>query len=223
MGTQAIGEALGRNVLAGVTIGTDLPEPSTPRSNALAAVRLDDQALAMLEELAISPLPALPPCDEGDFAELLRSLTILPRRADDEVTGKLRAKIYWRKLGGHSHDALKFMVSTALDELDWFPTIAQCQAILARWERRDDAVARKASAANLARAERRARFDDVMRALERRELDQAAIDALPLRLRAIGAERGFLRLHDDDVYRARPLRDVSCGTKGDSANGADMV
>jgi hypothetical protein len=182
-----------------------LPEPSTPKSNALAAVRLDDQALAMLTDMAASPLPALPPCPDGDFAELLRALTILPRRADDEVTGELRAKIYRRKLGGYSHDALKFMVSTVLDELDWFPTIAQCQAILARWERNDEAVHRQAAATNRARAERRARFDDVMRALERREMDQAAIDALPERLRVIGMERGFLRLHDDGVYRARPL------------------
>ncbi len=205
MGTVAISEALGNDLLAGVTIGTDLPEPSTPKSNALAAVRLDDQALAMLTDMAASPLPALPPCPDGDFAELLRALTILPRRADDEVTGELRAKIYRRKLGGYSHDALKFMVSTALDELDWFPTIAQCQAILARWERNDEAVHRQAAAANLVRAERRARFDDVMRALEGREMDQAAIDALPERLRVIGMERGFLRLHDDGVYRARSL------------------
>lgn len=208
-GTVAISEALGNGLLAGMTVETDLPAPSTPKSNALAAVRLDDQALTMLTELATSPLPALPPCSDGDFAELLRALTILPRRADDEVTGDLRAKIYRRKLGQHSHDALKFMVSTALDELDWFPTIAQCQAILTRWERNDNAVHRKAAAANLARAERRARFDDVMSALERRDLDQAAIDALPERLRVIAMERGFLRLHDDGAYRARPAGGAS--------------
>lgn len=205
MGTMAIGEALGRDRLAGVTIGTDLPEPSTSRSNALAAVRLDDQALAMLENLASAPLPPLPPCDEGEFAKLIRSLTILPRRSDDEVTGKLRSALYERKLGHYPQEALQFMVSTALDELDWFPTIAQCKAILERWERRDEAVQRKASAANLARAERRARFDDLMRALERREMDQAAIDGLPSNIRAIAAERGFLRLHDDGVFRVRPV------------------
>jgi len=220
MGTVAISEAIGTEMLAGVTIGTDLPAPSTTKSNMLAAVRLDDQALAMMEDLATSPLPTLAPCGEGEFAELLRALTILPRRADDEVTGKLRAKLYWRKLSGYPHAALQFMVSTALDELDWFPTIAQCLAILARWQRDDEAVHRKASAANLARAERRARFDDIMRALERRELDQASIDALSEAMRNVAAERGFLRLHDDGVYRARA---VSCGTKGDSENGAKVI
>lgn len=174
----------------------------------------------MLEELASAPLPALPPCPDADFVELMRALTTLPRRADDDTTGKLRISLYHRKLGGYPHSALQFMVSTVLDELDWFPTIAQCKAILDRWERRDEAVHRKASAANLARSERRARFDDIMRALERREVGQAGIDALSETLRIVAAERGFLRLHDDGVYRARP---VSCGTKGDSGNKAQVV
>ena len=220
MGTVAISEALGKAMPGGETIGTALPEPSTSRSNALAAVRLDDQALAMMEELATSPLPALPPCDDGDFIELMRALTTLPRRSDDDVTGKLRISLYHRKLGGYPHAALQFMVSTVLDELDWFPTIAQCKAILARWERNDGEEQRRASAASLARAERQARFDDVLASLERRELDQAAIDALPPRMQIIGEERGFLRLHDDGVYRARA---VPCGTKGDSENKAQVI
>lgn len=160
----------------------------------------------MMEEVAAAPLPPLPPCEDGDFAELIRAMTILPRRADDEVTGELRNAFYRRKLRGYPHEAIKFMVSTVLDTLNWFPTIAQCLEIIGRWERRDEAVQRKASAANLARAERQARFDDVMSALERREFDQQAIDALPLRMREIGVERGFLRLHDDGVFRARPLQ-----------------
>lgn len=218
-GTVAIGEALGRDILAGVTIATDLPALSTPKSSAPAAMRLDDQALAKLDALANAPLPALPPCPEGDFAELLRALTILPRRSDDDVTGELRAKIYRRKLGGYPHAALQFMVSTALDELNWFPTIAQCVEILARWKRNDEAVQRQASAASLSRAEWQARFDDTLGALERRELDQPAIDALPLRMREIGVERGFLRLHDDGVFRAR----AETRTNGDSENAAAMV
>ena len=221
MGTVAISEALGREVLAGVTAGMDLPEPSTRRSRSLAAVRLDDQELAILDDLATSPLPALPPCDDGDFVELIRALTTLPRRADDDVTGKLRISLYHRKLGEYPHAALQFMVSTVLDELDWFPTIAQCKAILARWGRDDEAVNRKAAAANLARAERQARFDDVMRALDRRELDQASIDALPEHVRGVAAERGFLRLHDDGVYRARLA--VADRTKGDSIGEAQVV
>lgn len=219
-GTVAISEALSGDLLAGMTIGTDLPESLTSASNAPAAVRLDDQALAKVEEIANAPLPPLLPCPDGDFVELIRALTILPRRSDDDVTGKLRVSIYHRKLGGYPKEALQFMVSIVLDELDWFPTIAQCKAILERWKRDDGAVQRRASAESLARAERRARFDDIMRALERRDFDQAAIDALPENIRSIAAERGYLRHHDDGVYRARP---VPCGTKRDSEKGAMVV
>lgn len=203
MGTQAIGAALAPDILAGVTIGTDLPVPSTTRSPA----RLDDQALSLAEELANSPLPILPPCDDREFAKLIRAMdAALPRRSADDVTGELRKRLYQNKLGGYPHAAVQFMVSTALEELNWFPTIAQCLEILARWRRDDGDVQRKASAASMARAERQARFDDVMRALELRQIDQAGIDALPIGFRVVGAERGFLRLHDDGVYRARPVQ-----------------
>lgn len=164
-------------------------------------------------------MPPLPPCDEGDFAELIRALTILPRRADDELTGKLRKKFYQNKLGGYPHEAIQFMVSTALDELEWFPSIAQCKAILDRWQRKDVPAQRQASAAAQVRAERRARFDDIMAALERREVYQAGIDALPEQMRRIAAERGFLRLHDDGIYRAR----AEMRTNGDSIDGAQVV
>lgn len=210
MGTQAIGAALSPDILVGVTIGTDLPAPSMTKSP--VAVRLDDQALAKVEELANSPLPALPPCDDREFAKLIRALdAALPRRSTDEVTGELRKRLYQNKLGGYPHAAVQFMVSTALDELSWFPTIAQCLEILSRWRRADGDVQRQASAASLARAERQARFDDVMRALDRREIDQAGIDALPINIRVVAAERGFLRLHDDGIYRARPEQ-MSLGT-----------
>lgn len=51
--------------------------------------------------------------------------------------------------------------------------------------------------------------------------EAAIVAALPPRMREIGAERGFLRLHDDGVYRVRPA--VSCGTKGDSDREAQVV
>lgn len=208
MGTQAIGAALAPDILAGVTIGTDSPECSSAKVLGLVT-RLDDRALAKAEQLANSPLPDLPRCDDGEFTDLLLALTILPRRADDQITAELRYAIYRRKLIGYPHDALKFMVSTVLDELSWYPTIAQCLDILGRWRRSDGEGQRRASAASMARAERQARFDEVMRALERREIDQDGIDALPISICVVGAERGFLRLHDDGAYRARALPTVS--------------
>jgi hypothetical protein len=183
-------------------------------------MRLDDQALAAMTNLASSPLPPLPRCDDDHFEKSMRAMSILPRRADDEVKGELRLHLYRRMIGHFPKEALSFLAEQSLATLDWFPSPKQCLDILARWTRNDEALQRQAAARRMVRAETRARFEDTMRALERREFDQAAIDALPEHIRSIGAERGFLRLHDDGVYRARP---VSCGTKGDSENMAQVV
>lgn len=137
----------------------------------------------------------------------MRALAILPGRAEDEVRGELRFAIYRKLLGKYSKAAFSHLVETALSTLDWFPTPKQCLDILADW-REHDVVEHKhrlAMAASAVRQERQARLGEIMGALDRRALNQAAIDALPEQVRAIGAERGFLRLHDDGVYRARPV------------------
>jgi len=148
----------------------------------------------------------------------MRTLSTMNSRVDDDDTGKLRSAVLRRVIGHYPREAIAYMVERAITTLDWFPSPKQCLDILAGWKRNDGAVQRQASATRMVRAERQARFDDIMRALERRELDQAAIDALPPRMREIGAERGFLRRHDDGAYRVRA--DVSCGTKGDSVEKA---
>ncbi|MGR4893358.1 hypothetical protein ACIPPQ_20225 [Sphingopyxis sp. LARHCG72] len=153
------------------------------------------------------PLVAPVPCDAADFAKLMRSLSILPSRADDEVTGKLRLSIYHRMMGQYPRAAIAFMVEEAMKRFDWFPTPRQCLDILADW-RDHDAVVHKhrtVMAASAVRQERQARLGDIMESLDRRELDQGQIDALPDQVKQIAAERGFLRLYDDGVYRARPV------------------
>lgn len=216
MGTVAIGTALPEIQAVG-TSETGLRSPATTRS---PLMRLDDQALAQLTHLANSPLPAAVPCAEAEFAKLMRTMSTMASRADDETTGKLRLAVLRRVVGHYPREAIAYLVETAITTLDWFPSPKQCLDILKGWTRNDEAVQRQASAIKLVRAERQARFDEVLGALERRELDQAAIDALSPRMRIVGAERGFLRLEDDGVYRARV---VPCGTKGDSIDGAQVV
>lgn len=201
MGTVDISEALGKP-MAGVTIETGSSALSTTSS-----MRLNDQQLAVMEDLASLPSAAPTPCSDVDFAKLMRSLSILPSRADDEVTGKLRHGIYQRLMDQYPRAAIAFMVETAMKRFDWFPTPRQCLEILAEWRDRDavEHKHRTTMAASAVRQEKQARLADIMDALDRRALDQAAIDALPQRVREIGAERGFLRLHDDGVYRARPV------------------
>jgi hypothetical protein len=160
-----------------------------------------------MEDLANLPLVAPTPCSDIDFAKFMRSLSILPSRADDEVTGKLRHALYQRFMAQYPREAIAYMVETAMTKYDWFPTPRQCLEILADW--RDTAAVehkhRTTMAASAVRQERQARLADIMDALDRRALDQTAIDALPEHIRKIGAERGFLRLHDDGIYRARPV------------------
>lgn len=199
--TATIGTTLPA-IMAGVTIETGSNELATTSSP-----RLNDRQLAEMEEIANLPLAAPVPCDATDFAKLMRSLSILPSRADDEVTGKLRLGIYHRMMGHYPRAAIAHMVEAAMAKYDWFPTPKQCLDILADWRDHDAIVHkhRSAMAASAVRQERQARLDEIMGALDRRALGQAAIDALPIQMRVIGAERGFLRLHDDGVYRARPV------------------
>lgn len=161
-----------------------------------------------MDTLASSSPPIIPPCDADHFEKSMRALAILPRRNEDDVRGELMFAIYRRMLGHFSKAAISHLVETSLETLDWFPTPKQCLEILADWRCHETVVHKYQStmAASAARNERQARLNDVMLALDRRELDQGQIDALPMQYRVVGAERGFLRLHDDGVYRARPLR-----------------
>lgn len=205
MGTVAVSEALGAEALAGLIAETGSSALATTPSQPSPMARLDNRQLAHLVAVANSPLPVLPACEPAEFIKLMRSLTVLPSRGDDERKGKLRLSIYHRLIGRHPREAIAFMVERVLTTLEWFPSPKQCLDILAGWSRRDDAVSDRDRAARHVRHEVRARFDALMLMLDRRELDQAAIDKLPLAIRDIAAERGFLRRHDDGVYRARPL------------------
>lgn len=200
-GTKAIGAALPA-ILGNATIETGSSELATTGST-----RLNDRQLAEMERVANLPLVAPAPCDAAEFAKLMRSLSILPSRSDDDLTGKLRLNIYHRMMGQYPRSAIAYMVETALATLDWFPTPKQCLEILSGWLDRDavEHKHRTAMAASAVRQERQARLGEVLDALDRRALDQEKIDALPDQVKVIGSERGFLRLHDDGIYRARPI------------------
>lgn len=57
---------------------------------------------------------------------------MLAKRAGDEIDGELIARGYWRMIGGklteHEMDLLTEMV---LDRCKWFPTVAECNEIMA--------------------------------------------------------------------------------------------
>jgi hypothetical protein len=136
------------------------------RQDALTALRglpdrLDDTALAMVEQIATAPCPALPRATPEHFAACLRSLSILPRRADDDSTGEQRVKIYARLLGEYPADAISYMTRTALQRCRWFPTVAECIEIMNAWRRDDAASVARVMARNMATHEHEQRYREL--------------------------------------------------------------
>lgn len=179
-----------------VTTETVTPAPSTNELNELNLDKLpkvlDDQTLALVTRLANSPLPASENCDEAHFAKCFRSIAILPRRADDGLTGKLRDGLYWAKLKGYSDAALSYLVSTALERCHWFPSIAECIEILKAWPNREIGSRRQGKARVIVQNELQRRMDETLAVLRRREMAQPQIDELAERLKRIAAEKGYL-------------------------------
>lgn len=97
-------------------------------------------------------------------------------------------------------EAIDHVVREALS-CRFFPSIAECEEIAGRWKRGDAVL--KARAEAKARHERQTRFDELLRRLDRGELDQAAIDTLPERTRLIAEDRGALRRLPDGRHVAR--------------------
>ena len=95
MGTTAIGTAL-PEIPGNAASRMDFKRPAPMTSQ---IVRLDDRQLEELATVAESPLPALLPCDGEEFTKLIMTMATMPRRADDDTTGKLRLAILRRVLG----------------------------------------------------------------------------------------------------------------------------
>jgi hypothetical protein len=161
--------------------------------------RLDDTQLARVREIAQSSLVPLPPVSPKQFVAAMRKLSILPRRADDEMTGEERVKVYARMFGSYPAEAIGYMTRRALEECQWFPTPAQCLNIIGGYQRSDQArsIARAYLHHETERrwAEMRARY-----ALACRggcEIPQDEIDALPEYTKRALADAYLLRFGPD--------------------------
>jgi hypothetical protein len=163
--------------------------------------RLDDETLARVENIARSPLPALPACDGRHLAQALRMmLAVLPRRQADDLSGELFVAAYERQLGGFPNEAISYLCDQAIKVCKWFPTVSECLETLADWRRNDDAVHRQRQAEIRAQRERNLRMNAEMES--RRlppppPLSQADVDAMPEKLVKIGLSCGAL-VHDND-------------------------
>lgn len=166
--------------------------------------RLGDSLLATLDEIANCRLPIVEPCSEDQFDKMMRSLSILPRKGDDEVTGKLRHGLYLRKLGGFSDEAIGHLCSKALETCKFFPTISECLAILKGWDNRHLSITAREKARVAVRNERQFRMEETMTALCRGDLDGDQIAALPEGIRRIALTRALIWDDGDGKYRPRP-------------------
>lgn len=167
--------------------------------------RLDDATLAKIETIARLPVPTLPPSDERHFMKCMRSMRLLPQRADDELKGELRLAIYRRHFGGYCREALSFLTEQATLTCRFFPTPAECQAILDRWQRKDPHSQAHHLAMLRSSRERQTRFDEIMARLRAGTMSQAEVDGLSEHTKLIAETRGYLRIIDGEfIVRTEP-------------------
>ena len=171
--------------------------------------RLDDQTLALVRELANSPLPVQQHCDDDTFARCMKSMDILPRKQDDALGGKLKVGIYRRHLSGFSNEAMIYLASEATKTCHWFPTVAECLDILRAWPNREVATSRREKAVTLVRWEMQARMDEWIARLADKAMCQAEIDEAPERWRMVAEARGYLFVCGDGSHLLRPGRPLT--------------
>lgn len=159
--------------------------------------------------VAAAPLPALVQADGQFFAKCLRMLDALPRQKTDTLGGELRVRAYEIAIGQRPKEAIEFLVTEALRNCKFFPSTSECNEILSRWERNDDALRAKRQAEASVRWERQARLDEAMARLASGDCDQAEIDALPERWKEIAETRSYLWRHPDGSYTARVRRETA--------------
>ncbi len=197
-------------LLPGIVAQTDetaSPEPSTALAVSISLAglpaRLDDRMLEMVRTIANSPPLRAEPCSTEHFAKCMRSLDILPRRNDDELTGELKVKLYWAKLRHVPNAGWSYLVSAALDQCQWFPTIAECQRIIAGWAQVGIGEERRKQARYLVQREMNARMDEAVARLATRTVPQDEIDAMPDQWKRVAAEKCFLWAWPDGRFTVR--------------------
>lgn len=128
----------------------------------------------------------------------------LPRQASDAISGEIKTETYRQVLGEWPEVAIEFLVNHSIRTCRWFPTIAECLAILDGWHRADGWHRKREAIRSRVGAETSLRFDEAMDALRMRTMAQDAIDALPDRWRKIAAERCYLWALRDGRFIVRP-------------------
>ena len=148
-------------------------------------------------------LPAQPEVRTGpeELAEQMRYLrSVLPSRPTDIETGKRRVTVYTRILGRYSPESIRRMVEKAAETCRFFPTPAECVAILDGFV---EPPTDRNRALSMCQQFWQTRFDEWLAELRMPDVSPSIIDAVPDQWRRIAMERGLLRLTEDGAYVIR--------------------
>ena len=105
------------------------------------------------------------------------SLTTLPRRNDDDLTGEVRLRIYQSCLTFVAREQLDWMVQQTVMTCKWFPTIKELIDLADKWVRDDRPAKVKRTAQTLYRRELQIRDRDKWKnRAEVKPLTQADVD-----------------------------------------------
>lgn len=152
------------------------------------------------------PVPEQVPCTEEYLSKALMGMAaVLPRQGKDAASGALMMKQYQLKLGKHPKGAIDYLWSKAVDRLQWFPTIAECNSIISEWVSKAQEIGHAKSAAG-ARLERETslRFRDAMDVLRFKTATQADVDYLPAAWKKHAVALGRLWELTDGTHIPRP-------------------
>jgi len=141
--------------------------------------RLDDELLGKLVQFAGSPPPALPLADKARALQFLRVLSTMPRRGEDDATGKIRTEIITSRLVGLPVAQIDWTLNEALLRFTFFPSVKEIMELAGEWERNDDAVRARRLAASRVRHEALSRLEDARSKLKWGECSPEWIAALP--------------------------------------------
>lgn len=162
--------------------------------------------MGQLQAVIDCSAPEHSPCDPEHLNKaLMGMMAVLPRQGKDATTGALMVEQYIRKLGNHPKGAIDYLWSKSIDRLKWFPTIAECNEIVAEWMLRAKTIVHaKSIASSKIRHENDLRFRDMVDRLRARQVEQGAVAGLPDAVKRQAVEQGYLWLLKDGTYLIRP-------------------
>lgn len=152
------------------------------------------------------PIPEIEPVTPDYLNKALMAMfAVLPRQGKDAATGAIMVKQYVLKLGKHPKAAIDYLWSASVDRLRWFPTVAECNEIIAEWVCRTQELKHaKSIAESRISREKDMRLRDAIDDLRVGRATQEEVDSYPARWKAMAAEQGFLWALKDGTYLIRP-------------------